>query len=276
MEPAMIFHKPKMWRALGLAAAAGAGLVACTPGGEAGEHGGEKGAAMGEAGEGAAPAPAVAATAAAGGEAGEAGAASAYEGLDATAAAALRREHLKGFLLAAEKLAATGDLAGAGALVGQGTLEVFDPNPAAFPGLDRAVLVRVEEAGLTGKSPAALAAAVKAAHEGLHKLGEPQDADTVRRLLRISAGLYGVVIVDGGVDPVEYQHSLGAALAAQHALEHAKATLKKKDPRAFAQAEQEMTRLLALWPAVTAPEAPTPMAEVAAQIARVELALSRL
>jgi hypothetical protein len=70
-----------------------------------------------------------------------------------------------------------------------------------------------------------------------------------------------------GVDPIEYQHSLGAALAAQQVL--AKASGSK-----VAAAKPELDKLVAMWPAAVAPEKPTPVGQLSAQASRVELALS--
>ena len=39
-------------------------------------------------------------------------------------------------------------------------------------------------------------------------------AEVVTGLVRIATGLYSLVVVDDMVDPIEYQHALGAALAA--------------------------------------------------------------
>ncbi len=270
----MIEFKAKLWRGVGVAAlvAGGLGLVACSPGGEGGEaaqHGeaGEaaKGAGGGEAGESAAGE--------AGGEGGEAGAASAYAGLDAATATQVRLAHLKGFLLIAKRELDAGRAPEAGALVGQGVLEVYTPAPAAFAGFEAGPL-NAAAADLMDAKPAG-AAALDA---GLAAIGAKQagDLETVRRMLSIAGGLYRIVVVDGAVDPIEYQHSLGAALAAQDAFARAEPALKAKNAARAAEAKAELERLLALWPTVQAPEAPTPNAQVAAQISRVELALSGL
>ncbi len=273
----MIELRAKLWRGVGLAAvlAGGVGLAACKPGGEAGEGGaaqhGEAGeAAKGETGgEGGEAAPA--APAAAGGEAGEAGASTAYAGLDPAATTALRLQHLKGFLLVAKKEAEAGRAAEAGALVGQGVLEVHAPAPDAFAGLDMAPLNAASNALMDAKPEGA--GALQAAIDAVSAKQGPADAELVRRMLKIASGLYSGVVANGVVDPIEYQHSLGAALAAQDAFTRAEAALTAKNPRRATEVKTELQRLVALWPSAAAPVAPTPPAQVAAQASRVELAL---
>lgn len=274
----MIELRAKLWRGVGLATvlAGGIGLAACQPGGEAGEQGaaqhGEAGEAAkgetgGETGEGAPPPAPVAA----GGEAGEAGASTAYAGLDPAATSALRLQHLKGFLLVAQKEVEAGRAAEAGALVGQGVLEVHTPEPNAFAGLDVALLNAASNALMDAKPEGGRA--LKAAIDAVSARQGPADAELVRRMLSIASGLYSGVVANGVVDPIEYQHSLGAALAAQDAFARAEATLKAKNPRRAAEVKTELQRLVALWPSAAAPVAPTPPAQVAAQASRVELAL---
>lgn len=276
----MIELRAKLWRGVGLAAvlAGGVGLAACQPGGEGGESGahvesgeaakGESGGEGGEGGEGAAPATA---PAAAGGEAGEAGASTAYAGLDAAAASALRLQHLKGFLLVARKELDAGRAAEAGALVGQGIVEVNAPTPEAIGGLDAAPLMAASNALMDGKPDGARA--LQTALDAVSAKQGPADAELVRRMLKIASGLYSGVVANGVVDTIEYQHSLGAALAAQDAFTRAEAALTAKNPRRAAEVKTELQRLVALWPSATAPTAPTPPAQVAAQASRVELAL---
>lgn len=232
------------------AALAGAGLIGCAqPATEA-------------------PAPAATQEAPAlptgeGGPGGEAGAVAAYDGLGADARAALRREQLRGFFLIAEAVLKTGAADDAGILAAQGLLEVFDPGAADFQGLNRAPL----DAFAATPNPANLKAALAAIPPA------PVEVETVRRLLALTRGLYAhVVDNEGGVDPIEYQHSLGAALAARESLARARIA----DSARKAAATAEIDRLVALWPAPVAPTAATPVKDVAAQIARVELALSGL
>lgn len=276
----MIELRAKLWRGVGLAAvlAGGVGLAACQPGGEGGEKGaaqhGEAGEAAkgetggeggGEAGEGAAPA------AAAGGETGEAGADAGYAGLDAAESSALRLQHLKGFLLVARKELEAGRAVEAGVLVGQGVVEVNAPTAEAIGGLDAAPLTAASNALMDNKPDGARA--LQAAIDAVSAKQGVADAELVRRMLKIASGLYSGVVTNGVVDSIEYQHSLGAALAAQDAFTRAEAALTAKNPRRAAEVKTELQRLVALWPSATAPVAPTPPAQVAAQASRVELAL---
>lgn len=281
-----IERKIRLWRGVGAAAVIGAslGLAAC--GGEGGESGEKAGAAKaglagegGEAGESGAAAPAAAAAPApVGGETGEAGAADAYAGLQGGARTAVRFQHLKGFLLAAQASAKAGMVEEAGVLVGQGALEVVDAAPAELPGFARADLDSIEQLAFQSPTNQKMVDAIGKATvkiDDLQRKGGGIDAELVRRMLALTRGLYGQVFpADGGVDTVEYQHSLGAVLAAQDALAKAGIGLKAKDPARYATAQAEMAKLVALWPGPTAPETPTTKRDVLAQIARVELALS--
>ncbi len=213
------------------------------------------------------------------GETGEAGVADSYAETKGAESAALRLQHLKGFVLVAKALiAAGGALPEAGILVEQGLLEVADPAPQQLAGLDRAALAEAAavlnagaEAGSAGLSSAL--AAIDAAQK---RNGAPADAALVRRMLRITAGLYSVVVVDGGVDPTEYQHSLGAALSAQSAFAEAFPAFERMDPIRARSARDGFEALVSLWPAPVAPDAPVPAAKVLAQISRIELELSGL
>lgn len=248
----MTAFRPKLWTAsvaILLAAAACSG-----EGGEAGEAG-EAGpaAAVGEGGEGGAEG---------GAGAGEAGARSAYAAIPADSRVALRLGHLKGFLLIAQKQ--TDGAAAAAALVGQGITEVYDAQPDAFKsaGLTEAPLRKAAESG----APADIAAAITAI-EAAEARARGQSADVVKGLVGISAGLYQGVVADGAVDPIEYQHALGAALAAEAV------AATSKDARVKA-AKGDLDKLVAMFPAPQAPEQPTPVGEVSAQASRIELALS--
>lgn len=260
--------KFKYWRAVGVAAALS--VAACGgeggAGGEAGE-GGEGGEA-GEAGA-SAPAPSTAtATAPAAGEAGEAGAATAYAGLSGDQRTALRLQHLKGFVLAASHVAAAGQQAEAGILVEQGLLEVYDVAATEFGSLNVAI-VRAAADG----APAHIEAAVAEIDRAAGALAEVDDAQTVARLLDISTGLYQHVVQADFVDTIEYQHSMGAALAAQSVLQAGRAELSTADAGAYRAATQEMARYVGLWPQASAPEAPTAYRDVLAGSSRVRLAL---
>lgn len=261
----MIELKPKLWRTLGVAAviAGGVGLASCSP--PATEKAPEP-AKSTEAGE--------AAIGETGGEAGEAGASTAYSGLTGPSATALRLAHLKGFLLVAKKEAAAGRRVEAGALIGQGLAEVQTPAGDAFGDLDTKAIQDASMALMDDKPEGVRA--LDAAIAALSAKQTMADAETVRRMLAIASGLYGEVVTAEGVDPVEYQHSFGAALGAQDAFNRAEAAIKVKNAGRAAEAKAELARLVALWPTPVAPEKPAPAAQVSAQASRVELALSGL
>lgn len=248
----MTAFRPKLWTAASVAILLGA--AACS--GEAGEKGqdtGEPAAAVGEGGEGGAEG---------GAGAGEAGAQSAYLAVPDESRVALRLAHLEGFLLIAGRQ--TDGPEAAAALVGQGLAEVYDAQPGAFAsaGLDVAPLRKAAETGAAADIAAALAAI-----DAAQGRAGGDDAAVVKGMVSIAQGLYGLVNVDGAVDPVEYQHSLGAALAAQQAARGS------SDARVKA-AQADLDTLVALWPAPSAPETPAPAGQVSAQAARIELALS--
>jgi hypothetical protein len=79
-----------------------------------------------------------------------------------------------------------------------------------------------------------------------------------------------------GVDAIEYQHSLGAALAARDALVQGERTLRARDAAHYEEALRETDRLIALWPAPQAPEHPATYRQVLTQASRAKLALSSL
>lgn len=254
----MTTFRPKLWT--GVSAAI---LLAATAGcsGEAGEKGQHNGAAnapapaVGEGGEGGVERAASAA--------GEKGAQEAYLAMPAESRVALRLAHLKGFLLIAQKQPEGKDAAAA--LVGQGMAEVYDAQPDAFKsaGVDEAVLRKAAQTGEAADINAALAniTAAQAKAGG-------DDAAVLKGMVDIATGIYqGVAPQGGAVDPLEYQHSYGAALSAQDFAN------RSKDARVKA-AKADLDKLVALWPAAVAPEKPTPAGQVAAQASRVELALS--
>jgi hypothetical protein len=272
-----------VWSGMGVVLAAGASLAlpACSPaGGEAGHS-----AAVGEAavGESGGEAGAKAAPAAPIGESGgEAGAQSAYDGLSPEVAAALRVRQLEGFALIAQKaLEAGATPAEASVLISQGLLEVARPAEAQFAAgasgeLRRALeetVATLDAGGERAKAGAAFAAAQAAADKAA--AGADPKA-IVSGLLKIATGIYAGVVKDGAVDPIEYQHSLGAALAAQAALADAESALGARDAARYAQAKADLAALIALWPAPSAPETATPLSTLQAAESRVELSLSGL
>lgn len=249
----MTSFRPKLWT--GASVAILLGVAAC---GEAGEKGPQaeqattaNAPAAGEGGEGGAE----------GGAGGEAGAQAAYLGVPAESRAGLRLAHLKGFFLIAQKQ--TEGVDAAAALAGQGMLEVYDAAPGAFEatGVEAAKLRKAAQTG----AAADLTAAIAAIDAAQAKAGG--DAVAIAKgLVDISQGLYQNVVTPAGVDPTEYQHSLGAALSAQSVLS------KASDPRA-SKARPEVDKLVAMWPKTEAPATPAPAGQVSAQASRAQLAL---
>jgi hypothetical protein len=278
----MIETKLKLWRNASVAALAGISLAACAPGGEGGEGGeagGERGNAHGEAGEaGAAPAApggegGEAAIGEAGGEHGEAGVQTAYAGIDGPARTALRLQHLKAFALVAQQVAAAGKPDEAAVLVAQGLLEVYDPAADQFGAFDPAPAR--EAAAATSADAAKIAAAIAAIDAAQASVqAQANPADIAARMADMAAGLYAHVVTPIGVDPIEYQHSYGMALAARDALVRGEAALKRQNAARYAEALAEVDRFIALWPGATAPETPATHRAVVAQASRVRLALS--
>lgn len=274
----MISMKLNTWRTASAVMALTA-LAAC--GGEGGEGGGGDVGEGGESGEAAVSAPAIpapvagAAPAPGGGEAGEAGAASAYVGLSGDQLTALRVQHLRGFAMVAAAVAADNQPDEAGVLVAQGILEVYDSAPDQFGSLNIEIIRAAAD-------PAALNRAqrmqrLRAADDEFNRVADTLDADdaiTIARMVDIATGLYQLVVQGDLVDPIEYQHSMGAALAARAALTHGQAEMRRENQRAFSETQAALTRFVGLWPQATAPETPTPYREVLAQSSRVRLALS--
>lgn len=279
----MLEFRPRLWASLGLVAALGAGVAAC--GGEGGQGAGEAGtpAATATAPGAAAPSAGEAAAGEGGGEsgAGEAGASAAYAGIPEASRDALRVAQLTGFFEIARKVADAGDPAAAAILVDQGLLEVAQAFPQPFAccaGAELTAAYQALSAAWTAGKPAAETAPLVARAEALGAEavakagGTPQDV--VRGLLQIAGGLYALVIMPDGVDPIEYQHAQGAALAARAVFETARPTLEAADAGRTRDAAARLDALLALFPAATVPETPAPVAQVAASVSRAELALS--
>jgi hypothetical protein len=266
----MIAWKFKLWRTAGAAAALG--LAAC--GGEGGQPGQHHDDGGGEAGEAREAAPGVD-TSAASGESGEAGAVSAYAGLSGDQLIAQRLQHLKGFVLTAQAAVDAGKPDDAAILVQQGLLEVHAPAPDQFGALDLAPVQAAADANglnrtqMTTRLRAATQAIDTAAH-GLHV----DHAVLAARMIDIATGLYQGVVQADFVDPIEYQHSHGAALSAREALAAGASELRGRNAGAYNDAITEIDRFVALWPSAEAPEQPTPYRDVLAQSSRVRLALS--
>lgn len=260
----MITWKYKLWQTA--SAAAALSLAAC---------------GQGEApapAESEAPAPASNAAApaagASGGEQGEAGVATAYAGVRGDQLTALRLQHLKGFLLVAGRVAEGDTVEEAGVLVQQGLLEVYDPAAGQFGALNVAPVRAAAEAASSRQQAAQRIQAGEAAIDTARGALTVDNAALAARMLDLSTGLYQHVIQADFVDPIEYQHSLGAALAARDALVAGEATLRASNARAYDNALTEVNRFIELWPGATAPERPATYAQVLAASSRVRLALS--
>lgn len=249
----MIEFRPKLWSGVG--AAALLTLGACSKA----EHANAPTvsvsaapvtAAAGEGGEGGAE----------GG--GEAGAQQAFNTIPGASKPALRLAQLKGFLLIAKKQ--TDGAEAAGVLLGQGLLETFDKNPQSYKvlGVDEALLRKAAKTG----APSDLQAAIDNISDCQKKAGG-DDAAVIKGMVDIAAGLYKGAIQPDSTDPIDYQHSLGAALAAQEL------AANSKDAKARS-AKPDVDGLVKLWPQLSAPDKPTPSAQVLAQASRIELELS--
>jgi hypothetical protein len=188
---------------------------------------------------------------------------------------ALRLQHLKGFVLAAQMGVEAGHAEAAAILVQQGLIEVYAPAPDQFGGLDVAI---VRASGETnGATAPQESTRLRAARAAIDAALAPLDIDhavLAARMADIAAGLYQGVVQPDFVDPIEYQHSHGAALAARDALEQGAGELRRRDGHAFGEARTELERFAALWPAPDAPPRPAAYREVLAQSSRVRLALS--
>lgn len=282
----MLEFRPRLWASLGLVAALGAGVAAC--GGEGGQGAGEAAApaataAAASAPGAAAPSAGEAAAGEGGGEsgAGEAGASAAYAGIPEASRDALRVAQLTGFFEIARKVADAGDPAAAAILVDQGLLEVAQAFPQPFAccaGAELTAAYQALSAAWTAGNPAAETAPLVARAEalGAEAIGKAGGApqDVVRGLLQIASGLYALVITPDGVDPIEYQHAQGAALAAKTVFETARPALEAADAGRTGDAAARLDVLLALFPSAAVPETPAPVAQVAASVSRAELALS--
>lgn len=281
----MIAWKFKAWRtvgaaaALSLAAACGGEGGAGAPAGEGGE--GEGG---GEAREAAVTAPAApaggeageAARGEGGGEAGEAGAASAYAGLSGDQLTALRLFHLKGFVMAAARVVEEDKPAEAGVLIQQGLLEVYDVAPDQFGALDVAIIRNATDGSSLNRAQMMqrIRASEAEIERAIEAIGDVNYAVQAARMVDIATGLYQHVNQADFVDPIEYQHSMGAAYAARSAMVLGQQQLRSENVRAYSEAQGEINRFTQLWATPEAPERPTPYNQVLAQGSRVRLALS--
>jgi hypothetical protein len=264
------------------------GLVACNSesGADLGEGGDGEAGEPPPVGENGGAAPAVSDDAGeagigeGGGEHGEAGAVAAYAGLSGDQLTAMRIQHLRGYVMAAAKIVAdrggnSGSPADAAILVQQGLLEVYETAPDQFGALD--VTPLREAAAGTTFTRAEMMQRLRVAQENLtHAIGQLRfdDAQLVVRMIDLSTGLYQHVITDGGADPTEYQHSMGAALAAQQALLLREDDLRRQNLGAYSRAVGELNRYVALFPTHEPPATPASYQQVLVQGSRVRLALS--
>ena len=107
--------------------------------------------------------------------------------------------------------------------------------------------------------------------------GDLNDVDyavLVARMTDIATGIYSEVVHEDYVDPIEYQHSMGAARAARDALIRGLNQLRRENLRAYSASQRELDRFVGLWASAEAPDNPPSYGEVLAQGSRVRLALS--
>ena len=219
--------------------------------------------------------PAPAAAGGESGEQGEAGVAVAFAGLDGDALTAQHLQQLKGFLLAADALAAANDIEAAARLARQGYDNAYAPSSDAFGGFNPAPL----RAAGAAHDLAALRQNLRASEAAIDAQRARLDinhADLAARMLDLSSGLYQGAGAGDAHAVMEYQHSYAAALGARDALVAGRAALRGRDARAYDEAMAELARYVTLWPAPTPAAAPAPYRQVLAQSSRVRLALSPL
>ncbi|MCU0883241.1 MAG: hypothetical protein MUF14_11310, partial [Hyphomonadaceae bacterium] len=220
--------------------------------------------------------------AASGESGGEAGASDAYADVPEASRKALRIAHLAGFLAIAQEVSATGDASAASILIQQGLLEVHQPAAGDYSGKAAAIKPAYEAvmAALDGAKPASeIEAAFTAARDAQTAAmaeagGDP--AAVAKAMLTITTGLYRNVVLPEGVDPVEYQHAMGAALSARDVLAGSASVLEARNPASYREAMAASGALTGLFAAPVAPEAPPAASAVLAAASRVELPLSDL
>jgi hypothetical protein len=157
-------------------------------------------------------------------------------------------------------------------LVQQGLLEVYDVAPNQFGDLNVAIVRAAADGSL---NRAQLMQRVRASDAEFNRALGELDVDyavLTARMVDIATGLYQGVVQEDFVDPIEYQHSMGAARAAQASLNQD--ALQRRNIGAYLEAQRELQRFVDLWPQATAPERPASYGQVLAQGSRVRLALS--
>lgn len=272
----MMTFRPRMWAGLGVVAVLGSAGAAC---GDNPFQKADQAPAATDAATAAATAPTTP-LASGEGAGGEAGAEGAYDTIPAHSAVMLRYQHLKGFVLAAQAAYRAEKAEDASLLIQQGALEALRPQAAQLgatpqgakvqPALDQAV------AALDAKAPDA-AARIQAALNAIDQASVEAGGDALavlKAMISIADGLYQGVLVDGVVDPIEYQHSMGAALAARDMLQRARPILQKADAARYLQARSYIDEMVGFWPSVTPPKDLIAPSRVAAQSSRIELTLS--
>jgi hypothetical protein len=160
----------------------------------------------------------------------------------------------------------------AAVLVQQGLLEVYDVAPDQFGDLDVAIIRTAADGAL---NRAQMMQRIRSSEAEIQRaLGELEidHAVLVVRMVDIATGLYQSVVREDFVDPIEYQHSMGAAYAARDALNQD--AMLHRNIGAYLEAQGELNRFVDLWPQATAPERPASYRQVLAQASRVRLALS--
>lgn len=265
----MIAWKLKLWRTAG--AAAVIGLAACGDGGDAKTESTQTTAsppaASGEAGE--------AAIGESGGERGGATAA-AYAGVSGDALTALRLQHLKGYVIAAQYITEGDRPVDAGALVTRGLHEVYDAAPDQFGALDIAI-IRAATNG-QGLNRAQMMQRLRDAEHAIEAAaGQLRDIDhaaLAARMVDITTGLYQQAAQSGTIDPALYSASRGAAFAARDALTTDQDALRRESFIGYGEAEAAMNRLVDMYPGVEPGRSPPTYAQILAQGSRIRLALS--
>lgn len=280
----MTQFRPRLWTGVSAAVlASGLMLSGCGErGGESGEAGvsatssastsrAAAGSGQGDSAQAAARAAGEGGEGGSEGGGGEAGASAAYAAVPQASRDALRLAQLRGFVLAAQQVQGAHATEEAGALLGQGLTEVYEPLRVEYTrlGVDGTLLQRAAQSG----SRADLDAALRTVDQARTRAGG-DPAAVINGMVAIAQGLYGNVIQGDVIDPTEYQHSHGAALSAMRELEtgvsgHPGLSAVRGDLQAF----------VGLWPTAAPPEdvaRATPAQRVALQASRVQLALSGL
>ena len=174
-----------------------------------------------------------------------------------------------------ERVVESGEPADAGVLVQQGLLEVYDGASDQFGSLDVAVVRAAGDAGALSRAEET--ARLRAAEAEIQRASAALDADPAvitARMVDIATGLYQGVIQADFVDPIEYQHSMGAALAARDELTRAAARCSTATGAPTPTRKPRSNASSASGRKPRRPKQPTPYAQVLAQGSRVRLALS--